>query len=136
MSKPPITSNEVYISAELMRRRASCNEDVIIRGGYKIYPIEIERALLSHPLVRDAGVFGAPDPELGQRVAAAVQLDKASDDAAIDLILGVISERLADAKVPELLVAVDAIPRDPLGGVDREALAEAVLGRPTQRDLK
>ncbi|MEH2513608.1 acyl-CoA synthetase (AMP-forming)/AMP-acid ligase II [Nitrobacteraceae bacterium AZCC 1564] len=110
--------------------------DVIIRRGFAIFPTEIERALLSHPLVRDAAVFGAPDPELGQRVAAVVQLEGDGDDAAIDNILGAISEQLADHKVPELLVAVDAVPRNPLGRIDRQALAEVVLGVPAQRRLE
>jgi acyl-CoA synthetase (AMP-forming)/AMP-acid ligase II len=136
MSKKSITSNDAFINDDLLRRRAARNDDVIIRGGYRIDLIEIERALLSHPLVRDAGAFGAADPELGQRVAAAVLLDNDADDAAIDHILSFISTRLAAGKVPELLVAVDAVPRDPLGEVDRDALAEAVLGRPARRDVE
>ena len=111
-------------------------EDVIIRGGSIIFPEEIESVLLSHPLVRDAAVFGAPDPELGQRVAAVVQLEGDGNDAAIDHILGAISEQLADEKVPELLVAVDAVPRNPLGKIDRQALAEVILGVPARRHLE
>ncbi len=111
-------------------------KDVIIRGGSIIFPEEIESVLLSHPLVRDAAVFGAPDPELGQRVAAVVQLEGDGDDAAIDHILGAISEQLADDKVPELLVAVDAVPRNPLGKIDRQALAEVILGVPAHRHLE
>jgi acyl-CoA synthetase (AMP-forming)/AMP-acid ligase II len=111
-------------------------KDVIIRGGSIIFPEEIESVLLSHPLVRDAAVFGAPDPELGQRVAAVVQLEDDGDDAAIDQILGAISEQLTDDKVPELLVAVDAMPRNSLGKIDRQALAEVVLGVPAHRNLE
>jgi acyl-CoA synthetase (AMP-forming)/AMP-acid ligase II len=113
-----------------------CKNDFIIRGGSIISPIEIERALLSHPLVRDAAVFGAPDPVLGQRVAAVVQLKDDGDDATIDNILGATREQLADYKVPELLVAVDAVPRNPLGETDRQALEEVVLGVPAHRHLE
>jgi acyl-CoA synthetase (AMP-forming)/AMP-acid ligase II len=65
---------------------------------------------------------------LGQRVAAVVQLEDDGDDAALDHILGATREQLADYKVPELLVSVDAVPRNPLGKIDRKALAELVLG--------
>jgi acyl-CoA synthetase (AMP-forming)/AMP-acid ligase II len=115
---------------------AGREKDVIIRGGSAISPIEIERVLLSHPLVRDAAVFGAPDPVLGQRVAAVVQLEDDGDDAAIDNIIGATREQLADYKVPELLVVVDAVPRNAVGKIDREALAQLVLGVPAHQRLQ
>lgn len=129
MPKTPIHSNDVA------RRDVSddATNDVIIRGGRMISPIEIERALLSHPLVRDTAAFGAPDPVLGQRVAAVVQLESEGDDAAIDHILGAIRAQLTDDKMPELLVAVDAVPRNSFGTIDRQALAEVILGDPVQR---
>jgi acyl-CoA synthetase (AMP-forming)/AMP-acid ligase II len=109
-----------------------CKRDVIVRDGSNIFPIEIEGALLSHPLVRDAAVFGAPDLVLGQRVVAVVQLEGDGDEATIDSILGVASEQLADYKMPELLVAVDAFPRNRLGKIDRQALAAVLLGVPAR----
>ncbi|MGY3608189.1 hypothetical protein [Bradyrhizobium sp. Leo121] len=115
---------------------AGREKDVIVRGGSAISPIEIERALLSHPLVRDAAVFGAPDPVLGQRVAAVVQLEGGSDEAAIDNIVGATREQLADYKVPELLVVVDAVPRNPLGEIDRQTLAQLILGIPAHQRLQ
>ena len=70
-----------YHSGDLMRQGegdelwfVGRKKDIIIRGGSNISPVEVERVLLSHPLVRDAAVFGVPDPVLGQRVAAIVQL--------------------------------------------------------------
>jgi long-chain acyl-CoA synthetase len=104
-------------------------KDLIIRGGSNISPVEVERVLLSHPLVCDTAVFGVPDPVLGQRVAAVVQLTGNGGDAARDDILSATRKQLADYKVPEWLVAVDAVPRNPLGKVDRPALAAmAMLG--------
>jgi acyl-CoA synthetase (AMP-forming)/AMP-acid ligase II len=69
-------------------------------------------------------------------VAAVVQLEGGGDDAAMDHILGAIAEQLADDKVPELLVAVDAVPRNLLGTIDRQTLAEVVLGIPAHRPLE
>jgi len=107
--------------------------DAIVRCGSRICPVEIERALLSHPSVLDAAVFGAPDPVAGQRVAAAVLLEGDGDEATLDSILGAAWQQLADDKMPELLVAVDAIPRDRFGKIDRQAMAAVILGIPGHR---
>jgi acyl-CoA synthetase (AMP-forming)/AMP-acid ligase II len=128
-----------YCSGDLMRQGegdelwfVGRKKDIIIRGGSNISPVEVERVLLSHPLVRDAAVFGVPDPVLGQRVAAIVQLSSgAGGGVKLDsiLALGAImkdtKQQLADYKAPERLWAVDAVPRNPLGKVDRRAAAAA-----------
>ena len=83
-----------YHSGDLMRQGegdelwfVGRKKDIIIRGGSNISPVEVERVLLSHRLVRDAAVFGVPDPLLGQRVAAIVQLSSGAGDAALGAIL-------------------------------------------------
>jgi acyl-CoA synthetase (AMP-forming)/AMP-acid ligase II len=75
-------------------------KDIIIRGGSNISPGEVERVLLSHPLVHDAAVFGVPDPVLGQLVGAVVQLSNGASAAALDAILSDTKQQLADYKVP------------------------------------
>jgi long-chain acyl-CoA synthetase len=125
-----------YHSGDLMRQGegdelwfVGRKKDLIIRGGSNISPVEVERVLLSHPLVRDAAVFGVPDPVLGQRVAAVVQLSSGSGNGALGAILNDIRRQLADYKAPERLWAVDAVPRGPLGKLDRRAAAAATLGK-------
>jgi long-chain acyl-CoA synthetase len=104
-------------------------KDIIIRGGSNISPVEVERVLMSHPLVRDAAVFGMPDPVLGQRVVAVVQLSSDAGDAAFADILRDTRKQLADYKAPERLWAVDRVPRNSLGKVDRRAAAAEMLDR-------
>ena len=129
------TSDGWYHSGDLMRQGegdelwfVGRKKDIIIRGGSNISPVEVERVLLSHPMVREAAVFGMPDPVLGQRVAAIVQLASGASDAALGAILADTRRQLADYKTPERLWAVDAVPRNLLGKVDRRAAATAMLG--------
>jgi long-chain acyl-CoA synthetase len=102
-------------------------KELIIRGGSNISPVEVERVLLSHALVEEAAVFGVPDPVLGQRVAAVVRLSNGAGDAALRDILRDTRQRLADYKAPERLLAVDRVPRNALGKVDRRAAAAMAM---------
>jgi long-chain acyl-CoA synthetase len=118
-----------YHTGDLMRQGnsddlwfVSRKKDLIIRGGSNISPIEVERALMDHRAVRDAAVFGVPDPVLGERVAALVQLVGNVEKAVLEGIRLSAKARLADYKVPERLQIVDAIPRNALGKVDRKSL--------------
>ena len=125
-----------YHSGDLMRRGegdelwfVGRKKDIIIRGGSNISPLEVERVLLSHPLVLDAAVFGVPDPVLGQRVAAVVQLSSGAGDSVLGDILRDTKQQLADYKAPERLLAVDRVPRNALGKVDRRAAAMSLPDR-------
>jgi len=131
-----VTPDGWYHSGDLMWRGegdelwfVGRKKDIIIRGGSNISPVEVERVLLSHPLVRDAAVFGIPDPVLGQRVAAVVRLSKGAGDAALGDILRDSRQQLADYKAPERLWSVDRVPRNALGKVDRRAAAMSMVDR-------
>jgi o-succinylbenzoate---CoA ligase len=78
-------------------------DDAIVTGGEKVFPFEVERALLAHPQVRTARVFGEPDEEWGQRVMAHVTAD--IDEQALRSFL---KERLARYKVPASIDVRDA----------------------------
>ncbi len=111
-------------------------KELIIRGGSNVAPAEVEGVLVAHPTVRDAAVVGVPDPVLGQRVAGIVQLEPGSPIGALDEILADVKTQLADYKVPEWLTAVDEIPRNPLGKIDRGLVAAMMTkGRPVVADL-
>jgi acyl-CoA synthetase (AMP-forming)/AMP-acid ligase II len=96
------------------------HDDLIIRGGENVSPLEIEEALATHPAVREAAVVGVPDAEWGQRIAAAVVLERQVADA--DL-LAWMRARLASYKCPDLLVRVEALPRTDTGKLRRRQVA-------------
>ncbi|HET6307494.1 MAG TPA: class I adenylate-forming enzyme family protein [Rhodopila sp.] len=132
----PATRDGWYHSGDLMRQCEADElwfvgrkKDVIVRGGSNVSPVEVEWALASHPLVHDAAVFGLPDDVLGQRVAAVVQLSDGAGEGAVSAILRDTRRALADYKVPERLLVVDAVPRNPIGKIDRRAAAAAMIDR-------
>ncbi len=98
-------------------------KEIINRAGEKIAPREIDEALLEHPAVRQAVAFALPDERLGEDVAAAVVLREGAAASEGELRTFV-ARRLADFKIPRLLVFVDEIPKGPTGKLQRIGLAE------------
>ena len=95
-------------------------KELINRGGEKISPEEIEAALLEHPAVAEAAVFGVPDLKYGEEVSAAVVL---RSTATAPELQSYCWTRLADFKVPKLIHLVSAIPKNAMGKVQRRDLA-------------
>jgi long-chain acyl-CoA synthetase len=100
--------------------------DMIITGGVNVYPAEIEAALLSHPEVGDAAVFGVPNDEWGEEVKAVVEPAPgvAADDALRARLLAHCRERLASYKRPRTLDFSAALPRDPNGKLYKRRLRD------------
>jgi len=93
-------------------------DDLIISGGVNVYPVEIERAILTHPDVHNAVVFPVESERWGQMVCAAVV-----GDVSEDVVSSWLRERLAPYKRPKLIVRVDAIPVSTTGKCRRSQLA-------------
>ena len=102
--------------------------DLIITGGENVYPAEVEAALLAHPAVQDAGVYGISHPEWGQAVAASVVLypARAVSEAAL---IAFVRERLARYKVPTLIDLCETLPRNAAGKLLRRKLRERFAER-------
>jgi malonyl-CoA/methylmalonyl-CoA synthetase len=93
--------------------------ELIITGGYNVYPREVEDALRAHPAVAEAAVVGMPDPEWGEVVAAyVVERAPVTDEA----LAAHLADRLAPYKRPRRWVRLDALPRNAMGKVVRADL--------------
>jgi long-chain acyl-CoA synthetase len=91
-------------------------KDLVIRGGFNVYPREIEEVLHEHPAVMEAAVIGRPDERLGEEVVAFVAL-KPGAGAEPAAIIAFCKERLAAYKYPRAVTVVDALPKGPSGKV-------------------
>ena len=98
-------------------------KDLIIRGGFNVFPRDVEDALLEHPAVAFAGVVGRPDERHGEEVVAFVALRNGSAVAAEDLV-AFAKERIGGYKYPREVRIVPDVPLTPVGKIDRKALRE------------
>ena len=89
-------------------------KDLIIRGGYNVYPREVEEALHEHPSVHEVVVIGLPHETLGEEVGAAVVLKKGATAEAGEL-RQFVKERIAAYKYPRRIWFVDSLPKGPTG---------------------
>jgi long-chain acyl-CoA synthetase len=96
-------------------------KEMIIRGGYNVYPREIEEALYEHPAVAEVACIGVPHPDLGEEVAAAVALKPGAQADPRELQAWV-KERVAAYKYPRQLWLVDSLPKGPTGKILRRAV--------------
>jgi malonyl-CoA/methylmalonyl-CoA synthetase len=98
-------------------------KDLIISGGYNIYPAEVETAIDELPQVRESAVIGVPHPDMGEGVVAVVvPMEQAfADSAAITTAL---ADRLARFKMPRRVVFVDELPKNGMGKVQKTVLRE------------
>ncbi|MEA2688371.1 MAG: malonyl-CoA/methylmalonyl-CoA synthetase [Candidatus Eremiobacteraeota bacterium] len=101
-------------------------KELVISGGFNVYPIEVEDELLRIPGIKAAAVVGQPDPARGEIPVAFVETDEQFD---AENALATLRERLASFKVPKHLYPIDALPRNAMGKVEkprqRELLAQA-----------
>jgi long-chain acyl-CoA synthetase len=96
-------------------------KDLIIRGGYNVYPREIEEVLYEHPAVREAAVVGIPHAELGEEVAAAVALRPGMQATEAE-IREYVKTNVAAYKYPRRVWFVDELPKGPTGKILKRAI--------------
>jgi long-chain acyl-CoA synthetase len=101
-------------------------KDLIIRGGFNVFPRDVEEAMLEHPEVVGAGVVGRPDAAYGEEVVAYVELASGAD-ATPDHLVAYAKERIGGYKYPREVHLVGSLPLTPVGKVDRKALRAKLL---------
>jgi len=106
---------------------AGRSKDLIITGGYNVYPKEIELALDELPGVRESAVIGVPHPDFGEAVAAVVVAvpGEAPTEAQV---VAAMKAKLANFKVPKRVYFVDDLPRNAMGKVQKNVLRERYAG--------
>jgi long-chain acyl-CoA synthetase len=96
-------------------------KEMIIRGGYNVYPREVEEVIYEHPAVREAAVVGIPHPELGEEVGAAIAL-KPDAEATEDEIRAFVKALVAGYKYPRHVWFVDELPKGSTGKILRRMI--------------
>jgi long-chain acyl-CoA synthetase len=91
-------------------------KDLIIRGGYNVYPREVEEVLYEHPKIREAAVLGVPHDEWGEEIGAAVVLHD-GEELAPEEVSAYVKERIAAYKYPRVVWFIDELPKGPTGKI-------------------
>jgi long-chain acyl-CoA synthetase len=91
-------------------------KELIIRGGYNVYPREVEEVLYAHPAVQEAAVIGVPDDTMGEEVGAAVVL-KPGQDVSVEELRDYVKAEVAGYKYPRKIWLVDELPKGPSGKI-------------------
>lgn len=96
-------------------------KDMIITGGFNVYPSEVEQVIWSHPAVKECAVVGAPDDKWGEAVTAVVELKEGATLEAAELQQWC-KQRLGSIKAPKAVEFWPALPRTPVNKVDKKAI--------------
>ncbi len=118
------TGDMVYIDEDGYLYIVGRKKDLIIRGGFNIYPREIEEVLTSHPLISEAAVVGIPNKYLGEEVKAYVKL-KPGSKLTEEQVLEYCEERLPYYKTPKFVVFVKSFKKDPSGQIIKDLIEES-----------
>ena len=100
-------------------------KDMIIRGGFNVYPRELEEVLYRHPAIREAAVVGRPDERLGEEIVAVIVLKPDAGEVSAEQIIEFCRASLTGYKIPREIRFVDQLPRNASGKVLKRELREA-----------
>jgi len=105
------------------------SKELIISGGYNVYPKEVENVLESHEAVKESAVVGLSDEEFGEKVAAVVVLKEGRGSVAPEVLSAHCRERLAPYKCPREIAVVPELPRNAMGKILKNRIVEDFHGK-------
>jgi len=104
-------------------------KELIISGGYNVYPKEVENVLESHEAVTESAVVGLSDEEFGEKVAAVVVLKDGRGSVVPEVLVAHCRERLASYKCPREITVVPELPRNAMGKILKNRIVEDLQGK-------
>ncbi len=107
-------------------------KDLIIRGGYNVYPREVEEVLYEHPKIREAAVVGVPHDEWGEEIGAAVVLHEGEELSPAE-VGAYVKDRIAAYKYPRVVWFIDELPKGPTGKILKREIAVPAPAQPASR---
>lgn len=110
-------------------------KDLIITGGYNVYPAEVEAALVAHPAVAEACAFAVPDPVWGERLEAAVAVAGDVPPGLAADLAAFVREAIGPVRTPKRLHLVPALPRNPVGKVVRDEVRALCHPQPVLEEV-
>jgi acyl-CoA synthetase (AMP-forming)/AMP-acid ligase II len=110
-----------HLDAEGYLHITDRKKDMIISGGFNVYPSEVEQVLWAHPAVQDCAVIGVPDTQWGEAVKAVVELNKGQNVTAEEII-ALCKDKLGSVKAPKSVDFIETLPRSPVGKVLKKDL--------------
>lgn len=114
-----------YVDGDGNLRITGRLSDMYVRGGYNVYPLQVEQVLEQHPQIADVAVIGVPAPVRGE-IGVAFVVAAGAPTLTLEQLRDWAGPLLADYKLPDQLVSVTAIPRTSMGKIDRRALAASL----------
>lgn len=113
-----------YLDKEGELHLVGRKQELIMRGGVSIFPAEIERVLLADPLIREAAVFGVEDPEMGERIVAAITVAGTEANFPYAEMENRFQQRFPRSRRPDDYLIVQTLPRNAAGKTDKKRLKE------------
>ena len=103
-------------------------KELIITGGYNVYPKEVENVLEGHVAIREAAVIGLPDVDFGEKVTAVVVPNESHTELSAESLITYCKSRLASYKCPKMVFFVDCLPRNAMGKLQKNKLTNRFRG--------